>query len=136
MEMIIVLTIIALLMGLAIVNLTGFKETAERQKVQADILTFKDSLALYELNSHCLPTTEQGLKALWSRPTAEPIPQNWHAYAKEETKDPWDHSYQYRYPAKHSSDEYDIFSLGPDGLPDTEDDLGNWKQAPTSATNP
>jgi len=136
MEMLIVLSIIALLMGMAIFNLTGFKESAQRQKVDADILTIKEELSLYQLNSGSLPTTEQGLKALVTRPTVEPIPQNWHACAKEETMDPWNHPYQYRAPAKKSSDEYDLFSMGPDGLPDTDDDLGNWKTASSSSTNP
>ena len=136
MEMLIVLSIIALLMGMAIFNLTGFKESAQTQKVQADILTLKEELALYQLNAGSLPTTEQGLKALVTRPTVEPIPQHWRACAKEETLDPWNHSYQYRTPAKKSSDEYDLFSMGPDGLPDTDDDLGNWKTASTSSSNP
>jgi general secretion pathway protein G len=136
MEMLIVLSIIALLMGMAIFNLTGFKESAQRQKVDADILTIKEELSLYQLNSGSLPTTEQGLKALVTRPTVEPIPQNWHACAKEETMDPWNHPYQYRTPAKKSSEEYDLFSMGPDGLPDTDDDLGNWKTDSSSSTNP
>ena len=133
MEMLIVLSIIALLMGMAIFNLTGFKESAQTQKVQADLLTIKEELALYQLDAGSLPTTEQGLKALVAKPTVEPIPQHWRACAKEDTLDPWNHSYQYRIPAKHSSEEYDLFSMGPDGLPDTEDDLGNWKTTSSSA---
>jgi general secretion pathway protein G len=133
MEMLIVLSIIALLMGMAIFNLTGFKESAQVQKVHADLLTIKEELALYQLDAGSLPTTEQGLKALVTKPTVEPIPQHWRACAKEETLDPWNHSYQYRTPAKHSSEEYDLFSMGSDGLPDTDDDLGNWKTTSSSA---
>jgi len=131
MEMLIVLSIIALLMGMVIYNLTGVNDVAQAQKVQSDILTFKEALASYQLESGSLPTTEQGLKALWEKPTAEPVPDRWKAMMDEETKDPWGHSYQYLNPGKHNPDRYDIFSMGPDGLPYTDDDIGNWKSAPT-----
>jgi general secretion pathway protein G len=37
--------------------------------------------------------------------------------------DPWGNEYQYRIPSKKEGDEYDVFSLGEDGLEDTEDDI-------------
>ena len=44
--------------------------------------------------------------------------------------DPWGHEYQYRYPGtkntEASSTPYDLFSIGKDNKPDTEDDIGNW----------
>jgi general secretion pathway protein G len=44
--------------------------------------------------------------------------------------DPWGHEFQYRYPGtkntEASSTPYDLFSMGKDGKPDTEDDIGNW----------
>ena len=129
-EMLIVLTIMGLLMGIVIYNMVGVGETAKTQKVQSDLLSFKELLAAYQLESMTLPTTEQGLKVLWVKPTIEPIPQHWRAMLDgDETVDPWGHIYQYRYPGKHNPDRYDIFSMGPDGQPDTQDDLGNWKSA-------
>jgi general secretion pathway protein G len=132
MEMLIVLSIIALLMGMVIYNLTGVTEFAQKQKVQGDLLAFKEMLAAYQLESGSLPTTEQGLKVLWSRPTVEPVPQHWRALSEKETLDPWQHSYQYRNPGKHNPDRYDVYSTGPDGQPDTADDIGNW---PDTSTN-
>src|SRR5260221_1835544 len=123
MEMLIVLSIIALLMGMVIYHLIGINETAQKQKVQSDLLGFKEMLAAYQLESGTLPTTEQGLKVLWSRPTVEPVPQHWRAMLEGETLDPWQHSYQYRNPGKHNPDRYDVFSPRPDGLPDTADDI-------------
>ena len=73
MEMLIVLAIIALLMGMVIMNLSPISKVAEDRKAAADILTFKEMLAAYELDNGTLPTTEQGIKALWSKPTVEPI---------------------------------------------------------------
>jgi general secretion pathway protein G len=131
MEMLIVLSIIALLMGMVIYNLTGVNEVAQKEKVSSDLLSFKELLAAYQLETGSLPTTEQGLKALWEKPTAEPIPDQWKAMLEAEVKDPWGHSYQYRNPGKHNPDRYDVSSMGPDGLPDTDDDIGNWKSEPS-----
>ncbi len=136
MEMLIVLSIIALLMGMVIMSVSNFSGGAESTKVKADILAFKEMLAAYQLEAGSLPTTEQGLSVLWAKPTVEPIPAHWHAVLDQETKDPWNHSYQYRNPGKHNPDKYDVFSMGPDGQPDTDDDIGNWPdtKAASSAT--
>jgi general secretion pathway protein G len=84
MEMLIVLTIIALLMGMVIFQVADYGAGAKREKVQADLLAFKEMLAAYQLDNGALPTTEQGLKALWSKPTIEPIPPRWRALLEQE----------------------------------------------------
>ena len=66
--------------------------------------------------------------------TVEPIPPRWRKELDEETLDPWGHSYQYRNPGRHNPDKYDVFSMGPDGLPDTDDDIGNWPDPKASKT--
>jgi general secretion pathway protein G len=133
MEMLIVLTIIGLLMGMVIYHLSGVSEMAQQQKAQSDLLSFKELLAAYQLESGSLPTTEQGLKALWEKPTVEPVPDRWKAMLDEEVKDPWGHPYQYLYPGKHNPDRYDVWSMGADGVTDTDDDIGNWKKSPSSS---
>lgn len=40
--------------------------------------------------------------------------------------DPWARKITYRNPGKRNAGGYDVFSLGPDGLENTEDDIGNW----------
>lgn len=131
MEMLIVLSIIALLMGMVIFQVSDLTSGAKPEKVKSDLLTFKEMLASYELDNGSLPTTDQGIKALWEKPTTEPVPPRWHSLLEGQVLDPWNHPYQYRNPGKHNPDKYDIFSMGPDGLPDTDDDIGNWN-APTS----
>jgi hypothetical protein len=43
--------------------------------------------------------------------------------------DPWDNEYQYEYPPTNNRRDFpDIWSLGPDGEADTEDDVVNWRQ--------
>ena len=129
MEMLIVLSIIALLMGMVIFQVSNLTVSAKPKRVEADILTFKEMLASYELDNGSLPTTEQGIKALWSKPTVEPVPTRWHALLDGEVDDPWGHPYKYLNPGKHNPDKYDVYSMGEDGLPDTADDIGNWQDA-------
>jgi len=135
MEMIIVLTIIALLMGMVIFQVSDLSGGAKREKAQADLLAFKEMLATYQLENGSLPTTEQGISVLWVKPTVEPVPPRWRKQLEEETLDPWGHSYKYLNPGKHNPDNYDVFSMGPDGLPDTDDDVGNWPD-PKAAKTP
>jgi len=42
--------------------------------------------------------------------------------------DAWDHPIQYQCPGTHNPQGYDLWSYGPDGNPNTTDDLTNWKQ--------
>lgn len=133
MEMIIVLTIIALLVALAMNTLTGVGDTAKEEAARANVSAFKTALYSYHLQCGDYPTQDQGLKALWEKPTAEPVPARWRAmFSEEQGNDPWNHPYQYRIPGKHNPDSFDVFSFGPDGVED-EKSIGNWKD--TSSTN-
>jgi len=40
--------------------------------------------------------------------------------------DPWGMPYQYMSPGQHNPRTYDLWSHGPDGMPDTGDEIGNW----------
>ncbi len=132
MEMIIVLAIIALLMGLVIANLSPIQGVAQEKRARADILSLKEALAAYQLQTGTLPTTEQGLKALWQKPTTDPIPDQWRKIMDDEVVDPWSHPYQYSNPGKHNADGYDVWSTGSgDGRM-----FGNWKDTPGETTSP
>jgi general secretion pathway protein G len=128
-EMLLVLMIISLLMGLVIYSLSGVQGDAQRQKARADILTLREGLTAYQMECGTLPTTEQGLKALWSKPTIEPIPPHWSKQMDDEVLDPWGHPYQYLNPGKHNPDRYDLFSMGPDGQTDPTHIIGNWSDS-------
>ncbi|EHI0602952.1 type II secretion system protein GspG, partial [Escherichia coli] len=45
-------------------------------------------------------------------------------YIRRLPQDPWGGDYQLLNPGQYSN--IDIFSPGPDGIPNTEDDIGNW----------
>jgi general secretion pathway protein G len=79
----------------------------------------KKKVADYRNRNGVYPETEQWWQALGLDPSAkDPFDPS--------AKDPWGNEYVYRNPGKRSPLEYDIFSAGPDRLPDTADD--DWGQ--------
>lgn len=130
-ELVLVLTIIAVLMGAAIftMNKGGFFEGAADTRIKSDIDTaISMGLENYFINAGRYPTTEQGLEALVEKPTKPPIPDRWHPSLDEVPLDPWKQPYKYAFPSKHAGSKkaYDIWSVGKDGQDGTADDIGNW----------
>ena len=126
-EIMVVVFIIGLLLSVAIVKTQGSadkaRETAARQDIEGGLRT---SLNLYNLDNGTFPTTEQGLAALYEKPSSEPIPKNWRQYLERKPpQDPWGRDYIYRHPGVHNVSGYDLSSLGKDGV-ESEDDLKNW----------
>ncbi len=127
MEMMLVLGIIGLLLGVGVPMMVGAFKDAEVGRVKADFNTLDTALIRYRTRSRMLPTTDQGLGALVSKPTTAPQPAVWERVIKPEgIVDPWGTPYHYVYPGKQNPDSYDIISLGPDRKLGTEDDIGNW----------
>lgn len=126
LEIMLVVTIIALLMGAAIYKLAGNVEVGRRVRVQGDIQALNTQLRLYQSLNGFYPTTEQGLQALVTPPGSEPKPSRWTQLMSEVPKDPWNTPYIYVSPGRKNSSGYDLYSAGPDRLPDTADD--DWGQ--------
>jgi general secretion pathway protein G len=122
LEIMIVVTIISLLMGLAIYKTVGSIEYARRTRVASDIQAINTQLRLYESMNGFYPTTEQGLQALVSQPESDPKPARWYQLYSSLPKDPWQSDYIYRNPGTKNPNGYDLFSAGPDRKPDTADD--------------
>src|ERR1700676_5649525 len=72
LEIMLVVTIIALLLGTAIYKLTGNVEYARDTRVRADIQGINTQLKLYESMNGFFPTTDQGLQALGTQPDTDP----------------------------------------------------------------
>ena len=126
LEIMLVVTIIGLLLGAAIVGFRGNVEYSRRVRIQGDIQGISTQLKLYEsMNGFC-PTTEQGLKALVAQPDTDPRPTRWMQLFDKPPKDPWQNDYIYRCPGIKNPNGYDLFSAGPDRIPDTADD--DWGQ--------
>jgi general secretion pathway protein G len=112
---------------MAVKNMRSSLDQAESVRVKGDIEGYKVDLLMYQSQNGFLPSTEQGLKALVTRPESEPRPRNWRQVLTELRLDPWKNDYFYEQPGKHNARSYDIYSAGPDRRPNTDDDIGNWE---------
>lgn len=122
-EIMLVLGIIAVLVGSAIYLLVGNVDVAKIQRVDTDAQTITTQLKTYEMVNYNMPTTEQGLQALVTRPTSEPLPKRWTQLLLSVPTDPWNSPYQYANPGKKNSGGFDLYSMGPDKQPNTQDDV-------------
>jgi general secretion pathway protein G len=131
-EIMVVLVIIGLLVSIVAPNLLDRADDARVQKVAADFKAIETSLKIYRLDNYNYPTSEQGLEALVTQPTIDPVPNNWkkNGYLDSLPVDPWGRVYGYLSPAEYGDGEFDLFSRGAAGVVGGEDqnaDLGNWQ---------
>jgi general secretion pathway protein G len=157
-ELLIVMAILVLLVSLVGPRLLGSKAKADINSVKTQIGMFQSSLERYAIDMNRFPSSEQGLAALVAVPTADSgegdsaggedvelegddessagSGSNWDGpYIKTETlpKDPWGNSYRYEFPATHNKINVpDIWSFGPDGQENTDDDVVSWTGDGTS----
>jgi general secretion pathway protein G len=98
----------------------------KKQIAKIHIALFEQALKAFMFDMGRFPITSEGLDALIHDPTGSNA---WTGpYLSKMTAvpmDPWGRSYQYRCPGKHG--DFDIISLGPDGIEGTDDDVSNWK---------
>jgi general secretion pathway protein G len=127
-EMLVVVTIIALFAALVAPRMMGKADAARKTSAHAQINSFMTALGAYKLDTGTFPSTEQGLNALRVKP--ENAAQWGGPYLPQDIPlDPWGHPYLYKYPGDHG-DEPDVISLGSDGAPGGEGnnaDIVSWK---------
>lgn len=129
-EVMVVIAIIGILATLIVPKIMNRPDQARRVAATQDIATVMQSLKLYRLDNGRYPTTEQGLRALVTKPSTDPVPNNWKdgGYLEKLPNDPWGNAYQYLNPGVHG--EIDVFSYGADGKAggDGNDaDIGSWQ---------
>ena len=127
-EMLVVVTIIALFAALVAPRMLRRSDTARITAARAQINSFMTALGAYKLDTGLFPTTEQGLQALRAKPQGV---NQWEGpYLPQEIPvDPWGRPYVYKYPGEHG-DEPDVISYGADGQPGGESingDVLSWK---------
>ena len=122
LEIMLVISIIVVLLGLAISKIGNTGGFARSVAVRADVQAIGTQLKLYESMNGFLPTTEQGLQALVTQPSSEPRPQRWYQIFKEVPQDPYGNHYIYLSPGRKNPTSYDLYSAGQDRKADTSDD--------------
>lgn len=125
-EVMIVIFIIGMIAALVIPNVGGSQSAAELKKAAIDIQNLENAVQMYKLNANRFPTSEQGLEALVTMPTIEPIPRNYPegGIINRLPQDPWGYDYILLSPGEIKPIE--IYSVGPDGIDGTDDDIGSW----------
>jgi general secretion pathway protein G len=127
-EMMVVVTIIALFAALVLPKMMGQADKARKTAARAQINAYTTALGAYKLDTGVYPTTEQGLQALRVKPENA---DRWEGpyLQKDVENDPWGQAYVYKYPGEHG-DEPDIISYGRDRQPGGEGmdaDIVSWK---------
>jgi len=137
-EVLIVLAILVLLLSMVGPRVLGSKQKADIQATQTQIGLFQSSLQSYALDMNTYPETESGLVALIEKPEAEgksdgdKKKDKWDGPYIQKTsipKDPWGNEYQYEFPPTHGKGkDPEIWSFGPDGQDNTDDDIVSWEK--------
>jgi len=122
-EIMVVVTVIALLIGM--IGPTVFNQVAkaERTRIAQDIRTIESALKFYRLDNFRYPSQAQGLDALVTAPADSG---NWNGpYLESLPLDPWERPYRYANPSTHNK-QVDVFTLGYDNMQGGEDDNKDW----------
>lgn len=127
MELLVVITILALLATIVGVNVIGKVDTGKQNTAKAQIQDFETALDMFRLDVGRYPTSQEGLTALMEKPSDA---EGWAGpYLKKEIpRDPWKHDYVFVSPGEHG--DYDIISYGQDGSPGGDKnnkDIVSWK---------
>jgi general secretion pathway protein G len=132
-EVLLVIVIILMLAGALVVFVLPQQEGAEKNTTKLLLQNIETALDTYRLNMGRYPTAEQGLDALVTKPTFENerLGDKWNGpYVKPGTKleDAWGNKIKYE-PIDNTDESnkngprYKLYSVGPDGQPDTADDI-------------
>ena len=126
-EIMVVVVILGILAALVVPKIISRPDDARIVKAKQDVLAIQNALDLYRLDNGFYPSTDQGLKALVSKPGSSPEPRDWRSYLKTLPKDPWGRDYLYLNPGQHG--EIDVYTNGADGQPGgtgVNVVIGNW----------
>ncbi len=123
-ELLLVLVILGVLAAVVVPRFTNRAQDAKITRAKSDVATIRGQINQFEIDNSRFPTNEEGLAALVDQP---PNAKDWKGpYLETMPLDPWQNPYIYRVPGQHNPRSFDVYSAGPDGQPDTQDDIGNW----------
>jgi general secretion pathway protein G len=112
-ELLLVLTILAILAGIVLPKIAGRGEQARETAAKADMASIKTALSMFEVDNGYFPRGRDGLQALMVKPREA---QNWRGpYLEKAPVDPWNNPYVYENPGKKNPTGYDLYSKGQTG---------------------
>lgn len=120
LEIIAVIALLGLVVGGLATNVMDIFGGGKVKAAKLQIGNLEGALDIFSLECSGYPTTEQGLKALVSKPAGLDCPEyNTRGYVKKLSKDPWGQDLLY----SSNGTDYEIRSKGPDKKANTEDDV-------------
>ncbi len=130
-EIMIVVIIIGFLASIVGPQIIGRVGKAKQVTAQSQLTNIKLALEQYYLDCGSYPSSEQGLGALVENPGDSSVVNKWTGpyISKAVPKDPWGYDYHYTCPGEHSTEGYDLYSLGSDnqeGGSGENTDITNW----------
>jgi general secretion pathway protein G len=123
-EVLVVMTILAVIFGLVVSNVTGGQDKAKYKEAQIMVQKLTQAVAEFNLDTGNYPNDLNDLvndngESMWMGP-----------YIKEkDLKDPWGEPYHFSANSQHGQ-SFDIYSYGADKSPGGEKlakDIGNWQ---------
>ena len=115
LEMMLVLLIMGALVSIVVVNLVGQDERAKTRITTIRMEQIENALDQYKFEKGSYPTSEEGLFILVTS-----------KYLTEIPLDGWNKPFLFYIPSANPAVAFDLISLGPDGEPNTADDIFNW----------
>jgi len=116
METLIVIAIVLILTSIVGFTAIQYLDRARCAAARSQIDSFILALEAYYIDCGKYPSSEQGLEALWKKPSIEPVSPNWtgpYIYRKT-PNDPWGNPYEYTIPGAEDL-PFSIRSFGSDG---------------------
>lgn len=127
LELMVVLTILALLASIAAPRVTKYLRRAKTQTAHIQVDALAAAVTAFHLDMGRFPSSDEGLKVLIDAPTDRA---NWdgpYIQKRDSLVDPWGRPYLYKIPGRVA--EFDVYTLGSDqregGQGDAQD-VGNW----------
>ncbi len=117
LELLLVLAILVVIAGIALPNFIGAGKEANIKATQVQLSNLEQAIQMYQIRLNILPETLEALrdgpsdaakKAKWVAPILNEIP-----------TDAWENPLEFTV----SGNTYEIRSSGPDGQPNSEDDI-------------
>lgn len=114
-EVLIVLAILSLLFSIVGPQVVGYLGSSRTQVAKVQIQNLAAALELFRLDTGRLPTTDEGLVALVTRPKSLEIWNGPYVRGSKLPVDPWGRMFVYRTPGQSS--EFDLLTMGADNQP-------------------
>jgi len=123
-EVLVVMTILAVIFGLVVSNVTGGQDKAKYKQAQIEVQKLAAKVSEFYLDTGNMPDSLEQLyndsgDSMWMGP-----------YVKEkELKDPWGEPYHFSASSQHNQ-SFDIYSYAKDKSPGGDKlaaDIGNWQ---------